>query len=238
MPYPLRSRRLPSVRATLAFGLRAACIAAIPIGAALASERPAPIQLAELTADAARWDAGAGFRASDRLPDSTTPRVGARVGTKTTATLGLVPRSSALELRADYRFATHWGIGGRYLGRPPLAAQADGQPRLGAGRDDAIALGITKSETWFSGDRWSLTVSQPMRFGGGPLATDSFAEVPDYGGLGFKSGAREVRTELEYFTPISKSMGLGLSLINRMRPNSDAQAPDDRIMMMRFSTRF
>lgn len=194
-------------------------------------------EVAQLTVGPA--GSGIGLRNDNRIEPFAATGLRARFGTNGDASFGLVPRRSALALQADFRFGTNWGVAGRFASTGGLfAAPLDGPPRLGAGRGDGFALGLTKGETWLQGDRISLTVSQPTRFSGGPLGTDSVREVPDYGGLGFRSGAREVMTELNYFAPLSKSMGLGLSLINRMRPNSDGQAPDERIMMMRFSTRF
>ena len=158
------------------------------------------------------------------------------------ADLGLRLEPTRLSLRADYRLGSAWELAGEYQPRRGFTTQAlDGAPRIIPSRDDTMTLGVARRETWLRGDRLSLTVSQPSRLAGGPLGLadigSSGRDIPDYG-FGLRGGAREVMTELQYFAPVTRSSGLGFSLINRVRPNSDTLAPDERIMMMRFTTRF
>lgn len=150
---------------------------------------------------------------------------------------GLRLEPTRLALRADYALGANWEFAGEYQARRSFATRPlEGAPRLTPQRDDSMTLGLARRETWLRGDRLSLAVSQPSRLYGGVTSSVGL-EVPDYG-QGLRAGAREVMTELQYFAPVTRSSGLGLSLINRMRPNSDALAPDERIMMMRFSTWF
>jgi hypothetical protein len=150
---------------------------------------------------------------------------------------GLRLEPTRLALRANYPIGENWEIAGEYQPRRSFATRPiDGPPRVVPGRDDSMTLGLARRETLLRGDRLSLVVSQPSRLYGGVTSTAGL-DITDYG-QGLRAGAREVMTELQYFAPVTRSSGLGLSLINRMRPNSDALAPDERIMMMRFSTRF
>jgi hypothetical protein len=126
----------------------------------------------------------------------------------------------------------------------PVTAQFAAQAYLDGTASGVPGLRLAPTGLALRGDRLSLVVSQPSRFPGGVTMGSGSGGV-DFGGLaiadygmGLRTGAREVRAELQYFAPLTRSSSLGLSLINRMRPNSDGLAPDERIMMMRFSTQF
>jgi hypothetical protein len=160
---------------------------------------------------------------------------------------GFVVRdTAALALSGTYRFAESWGIAGRYaasyMDGSARSAEGVGQ-RLGSSRSDIVSLGLTKSETLFRGDRLSLSLGQSfrsssMRAGDGPFALADHEAATRFEQFGFRPSVREVITELNYFTPINKRSGLGLSLMNRNRPNQDPGVPDERVMSIRFSTQF
>lgn len=205
-----------------------------------------PLLLSQLSPDAGRRGAGIGFRQTELgnplgnpLGNATVAPIDFRFGNNTTASLGFRPTINAITLNAAHQFTDSWGVSGQFLGSRGLLAQPwDGPVRSATARGDGFALGLVKTETWLRGDRLSLTVSQPPGFTTGPLGFDAPLNSASSGLLAPRNGAREVRTELRYDTQIFKSSGLGLSLINRVRPNDANLAPDERIMMMRFTTQF
>lgn len=184
-----------------------------------------PFVVSQLSVDALRPDAGQRFRA-ETTAEPGLPR----------ATFRLLPLAGALSLGARYRINEQWGVAGQYLrSSGQLNPGFDGPPRITGG--EGFSLGLERGENWLRGDRLTLTVSQPHRLSFGPVAPDSLADLPDYGQSNLR-GQREFSTELRYFTPLWRGTGVGLSLINRARPNHDSSAADERIMMMRFSTQF
>jgi hypothetical protein len=217
--------------------LFAASVGVAAAGTAIGAE---PLLLSQLSPEQVRPNAGAGFRSNEAaMPD---PRpINFRVSSKTTASLGFRPNYNALSFDAAHRFSENWGISGQYLGSRGLLSQpGDVSARFAGPRASGVALGLVKTETLLRGDRLSFTVSQPPGFTTGPLGFDTPIDSAGSlsSGLQPRNGAREVRTELRYDAQIFKSSGLGLSLINRVRPNDANLAPDERIMMMRFTTQF
>lgn len=153
--------------------------------------------------------------------------------------------SAALALSGTYRLGMHWGIAGQYAAgySDGIVRWGDGATyRLGSQRTDVIALGLFKNETLLRGDRLSLSVGQPVR--ASSSGTDRPYELYDFSAslrtdaLNTRPAAREVFAELNYYAPLSGSMGLGLSLVNRSRANLDASSPYERILSIRFSSSF
>lgn len=145
-----------------------------------------------------------------------------------------------LSVDAGYRVRDNWGIGGQ-LALTPRGNPMSGVPGAVAHRGDAYHFGLWKADSWLRGDRLSLSVGQMPRsdpFGLGLNAMTSASPVPRDGSPVGLRVAREVSTELLYTTPLSKSAGLGFSLVNRTRFGLDGAVPDERVMSIRFSTRF
>lgn len=148
--------------------------------------------------------------------------------------------TTSLGLHGAYRFATNWNVTGAYLGTFADAQPPDGSPRRMSPRNRGLALGLAKSETWLRGDRLALSLAQPARPRPGTRdATYEGTDGVDFDRTStFRPAAREWTTTLNYFAPLSRYGGLGLTLVNRSRLTNDAGASDERIMSIRFSTRF
>lgn len=151
--------------------------------------------------------------------------------------------NAALSLSGTYRLGMHWGVAGQYAAgfSDGIVRWADGATyRLGSQRTDVVSLGLFKNETLLRGDRLSLSVGQPVR--ASSSGGDRPYELYDFSASlrtdGIRPTTREVFAELNYYAPISGSMGLGLSLVNRSRANLDASSPYERILSIRFSSSF
>jgi hypothetical protein len=107
-------------------------------------------------------------------------------------------------------------------------------------RTQGLSLGLEKSETWRRGDRLALSLAQPDRARAGTRESgpDGLDAVDLERANTFKLPTREWTTTLNYFAPLSQYSGLGLTLINRARLATDTNLSDERIMSIRFSTRF
>lgn len=152
-----------------------------------------------------------------------------------------------LGLRIELPLYQSWGLVGQYGRHNDLSFNAStdrhdaqAQPSVLAIARDSRSIGLAKSQTWVAGDRLSLTVSQPGSLAGASMPLGFYAPLDgrDFGLTGLRSSARELVTELQYFAPLTPATGLGFSLINRTRPNNNERVADERIMMMRFTTRF
>lgn len=153
--------------------------------------------------------------------------------------------NAALSLSGTYRLGMTWGLAGQYAAgySDGIVRWADGAThRLGSQRTDVIALGLFKNETLLRGDRLSLSVGQPVR--ASSSSADRPYELYDFSAslrtdsMSIRPTTREMFAELNYYAPLSGSMGLGLSLVNRTRANLDSSGPYERILSIRFSTSF
>ncbi len=188
------------------------------------------------SASSERFTAGLSFgRASDARDDLL------RAPIRTIGRTGL--DTTSLGFTGVYRFATNWDVTGAYSGMLAESTRdsTDGLQRQPQFRERTLSLGVVKSETWRRGDRLTLSLGQPTRW-----QADARDGLDRYDSIDFapadlatlRPGTREWLTELNYFAPIGTYTGLGLSLANRTRVSSDTNVPDERIMSIRFSTRF
>jgi hypothetical protein len=150
--------------------------------------------------------------------------------------------STSFGLGGAYRFATNWNVTGAYLGTYADALQPmqDGSARRMAQRTQGLALGLEKSETWRRGDRLAISLAQPDRVQPGirDLAYEGAEGFEGERSHTMRPALREWTTTLNYFAPLSRHAGLGLTVVNRSRNATDANLSDERIMSIRFSTRF
>ncbi len=157
---------------------------------------------------------------------------------------GMTVDTTSMALTGAYRFAANWDITGGYAGMVGESTQRtfDGVLRRPLFRTQTLSLGLGKSETWLRGDRLAVSLAHPDR--ALTWAGEIPLEIADH--VGFdgsyrvpaRSGMRELLTELNYFAPLTRNTGLGLSLVNRSRLTAESNLSDERIMSIRFSTRF
>ena len=194
----------------------------------------------QYSASLERFTAGLSFgRASDARDDllRTPPRGGVGIGETglDTASLGLT---------GVYRVATNWDLTGTYSGvlAEPIRDSTDGMQRQPQFRSRTVSLGVVKSEIWLRGDRLTLSLGQPTRWQAdardGLIERHDSIDVAPADFATPRTGTRERLAELNYFAPLGTHTGLGLSLASRTRVTADTNMPDERIMSIRFSTRF
>lgn len=88
-------------------------------------------------------------------------------------------------------------------------------------------------------------MSQPLRVSAGtlnftlPVGNDS-AGTMQYTGraLDLETTGRELRTELNYATPLDRHQEVGVALAHRDQPDHAADAPDDNLVAVRWQLRF
>jgi hypothetical protein len=90
------------------------------------------------------------------------------------------------------------------------------------------------------GDRLSLSLSQPMRTYSGQLTMDVLANEQARDKLVFSMApaGREVRGELNYQAPLGPLSSMGVSMMLRRDPNNIAAAAVDKLLALRYATRF
>jgi hypothetical protein len=106
---------------------------------------------------------------------------------------------------------------------------------------ESLGVSVFRTGNWLHGDRLVLTLSGPVHTGAGDLiAGEAGVGNPQQsdGYMGLRLSGRVYSTELSYFTPLSQDTGLGFSVSQRSSALRDYGAPDERMMSIRFSTRF
>lgn len=156
--------------------------------------------------------------------------------------------TTAASIQGAWRLAPGLAFAGRYTVGYTPAVEADGNSLvtdISDVRTEAFALGLVQADAMRKGDRLSLTLSQPLRASSGtmrfdlPVGNDAEGQM-QYGAhaLDLKTSGRELRTELNYVTPLGREQELGVSLAHRNQPDHDARAPDDNMIALRWRMRF
>ena len=116
---------------------------------------------------------------------------------------------------------------------------------LAHARSNAFSLALVASDRVKAGDRLSVSVSQPMRAHASRMVMDMltgrsgstrlanerlvFTMVP----LG-----REMRAQLNYFTPLPQQASFRLTLMVRREPNDLADASTEKLLLLRYAKQF
>lgn len=107
-------------------------------------------------------------------------------------------------------------------------------------RTNAFSLALVAADRVRQGDRLSLAVSQPMRTYAGQLTMDVLSNEQARETLVFSMAptGREVRGELSYQAPLGPLSSMGMSMMLRRDPNNIADAAVDKLLALRYATRF
>lgn len=111
-------------------------------------------------------------------------------------------------------------------------------------RSKAYGLGLAMNDTWRKADRLTINLSSPLATSSGSMTLD-IPDGVDLDGniiraqrqISLVSPVREYRADLSYFTPLSKTTGLGMNLIHRLNANNIASATE-QVAMMNYQVRF
>lgn len=105
---------------------------------------------------------------------------------------------------------------------------------------NAFSLALIASDRFRSGDRVSISLSQPMRTYAGRIVTDMLSTSQARERLVFSMVplGRELRAELNYAAPIGTLASVGLSLTLRHDPNNMSDVAMERLLVGRFSLQF
>lgn len=107
-------------------------------------------------------------------------------------------------------------------------------------RTNAFSLALVAADRFSRGDRLSFAVSQPMRTYAGRLTVDVLSNEQARDRLVFSMvpTGREVRAELNYQAPLGPLSSLGMSFLVRRDPNNIADAALDKLLALRYASRF
>jgi hypothetical protein len=111
-------------------------------------------------------------------------------------------------------------------------------------QSQAFGVGLIKADSFGVGDRFSLSLSQPLRATSGSMniaapsdVTSGGAVVYDHRAIALGAPARELLTEVTYYTPVSHDAGVAVSYIARHNPGNTV-GPDENVVGVRYTLRF
>jgi Subtilase family len=113
--------------------------------------------------------------------------------------------------------------------------------RLGS---NAYSVGLLSRDTWRTGDRFTLSLAQPLRIFSGAIGFDLPVDVSAQGNLiraqqtvNLRPSGHERLVEMQYSIPLTRQLSAGAVAIYRHQPNHDAAAPAERVLGLRFVVR-
>lgn len=112
-------------------------------------------------------------------------------------------------------------------------------------RTNAFSLAVVASDRIKPGDRFSLSLSQPMRTYSGQIAMDVLTGLNSDGSqtrdrlrFSMVPFGREMRMEMNYSTPAGQDASIGLIFMLRREPNNLVDSPVEKLMALRYVKRF
>jgi hypothetical protein len=183
------------------------------------------------------------------LSFSQTDEANAYLGAQSTGALlfGPTASTSAVQLAGALTLAPKLVLAGQasYGYTPAVHASDSLITDVMPARTNAFSLALVASDRVRTGDRISFAVSQPMRTYSGHVVMDALTGVDQSGVptrerlvFSMAPGGREVRTELNYQTPVSKAASAGITFLLRHDPNNMADAETEKLVAMRYTKQF
>jgi hypothetical protein len=112
-------------------------------------------------------------------------------------------------------------------------------------RTNAFSLAVIMSDRMTTGDRFSVSLSQPLRAYSGRMALDVIAGIDDNGAevrerrtFSMVPSARELMAEANYLLPIDGDASLAWALTLRRHPNNLSDAATDKLLALRYFRQF
>ncbi|WP_158592263.1 hypothetical protein [Noviherbaspirillum sedimenti] len=124
-----------------------------------------------------------------------------------------------------------------------LAAQASyGRSPGGSGlagdtvRSNAFSVGLVASDRYRTGDRFSLTLSQPIRTYHGLREREATGVA--MGAPAVVANGRELLAEMNYVAPLGQAAYAGWAVSLRRHPDNVAAAPSEKLLALRYVQQF
>lgn len=157
------------------------------------------------------------------------------------------PRTLVTTVNGAWRIAPGMALAA-YYSAGSTRAFSNGTASLVTGasevRSNAFGAGLVKSDGWKTGDRLSLSVSQPLRAVSGTMILDVASGITDTGietrelrSVSLASAARELMVEANYTVPLTRHSSLGFSLIDRRNPGN-LHGPSENVAAVRYGATF
>lgn len=215
-----------------------------------ASQEAYPQSPAEMQprANSALFEVSRSFRgAALSVSMSQTNEANAYLGSYSSGALAFGNRTSTntVQLAGAVLLAPKVALAGQAsYGVTPGAASNDSLiTEVSRARTNAFSLALVAADRIRSGDRMSVSLSQPMRAYSGRIVMDMLT-----GGSGTQSRerllfsmvplGREMRAEINYLTPAGQRGSLSLSLLVRRDPNNMIGVSMEKLLAVRFVSRF
>lgn len=171
------------------------------------------------------------------------------LGGYSNAAMGLnqATHTRGLTISGAYLLAPQWAVAASWSQTETSALHASGMlVDATAIRASAYGVGLTHSDLWRQGDRWSLTVNAPLSAQAGKLTYSVVKAVDENGAPQFdtkvvdlRPSTREWTTETRYTMPMPQWGGtLSAALSLRAHPDHDSQAPQQWVLGVRYQLIF
>lgn len=178
-----------------------------------------------------------------------TQEQGAYLGSISSGVLAMAQKANttSLQLSGALRLTDKVALAGQVaLGYTPGYQGADQViTGMSALKTQAFGLALVAVDQAQRGDRFSLSLSQPMRTYAGSVQVNALAGL-DYDGnpvreerkLSMVPGGRELLAEASYLVPVARDASLGFSLAMRHQPMHRTDLPRETLGAVRYTLKF
>lgn len=179
---------------------------------------------------------------------SQTRESNAYLGSWSTSALSLGSRAStsALQVAGAYMIAPKLAIAGQaaYGVTPGMRSSDSLVTEISTARTNAFSLALVAADRVRRGDRFSVSLSQPMRAYSGRIVMDVLSRSSGSAAarerlvFSMVPVGREMRAQLNYSTPAGYGATFGTTLMVRRNPNNLADASVETLFAVRYAKAF
>jgi Subtilase family len=179
---------------------------------------------------------------------SKTRESNAYLGAQSNGAIGLAPNAStrSVQFAGAVLLTSKLALAGQAAyGMTPGGNGSNLVTEVTQARTNAFSIGLIASDSIKPGDRFSLTLSQPMRTYAGRMAMDMLTGTgadgaPTRQRLDFSMVplGREMRAEMNYHAKVGRDGSMGITLMLRRDPDNLIDAPADKLLAWRFVQAF
>jgi hypothetical protein len=180
---------------------------------------------------------------------SQTREANAYLGSQSTGALSFAPSAatSALQVGGALLLAPKLALAGQasYGYTPGAIGTSSLISELTRARTNAFSLAVVATDSMKTGDRLSAAVSQPMRTYAGQMVMDVLTGVDSNGvqtrermRFSMVPVGRELRTELNYLSPVGRDASAGVTLLLRRDPNNMVNVGMEKLLALRYTKQF
>jgi hypothetical protein len=155
--------------------------------------------------------------------------------------------TNAMQIASAWQFAPHWALASQVAYGITFGNTNNNSliTNMSTSRSNAFSLAVVANDRLMENDRFSFSVSQPMRAYTGTITLNVMngvdgngTEIREQRSLSMVPEDREIMTEMSYRMPSGKNAFTAFEIAIRQNPNNFADVPMEKLLAIRYLKQF